>query len=61
MRFNPETLCDCGLLYTLQQLHQLESVVEIFENTDMHEVLDCSYPSPGWEEFVRQVNEKKGK
>ena len=31
----------------------------MFENTDMQEVLDCSYPSPGWEELVRQVNEKK--
>ena len=32
--------------------------MDIFENTDKHEVLDCSYP-PDWEEFVRQVNEKK--
>ena len=58
MRFNLETLCDCASLYTLQQLYQVKSVVEIFENTGKHEVLDCSYPPPGWEEFVRQVNEK---
>ena len=58
LRFNPKT-CDCGPLYSIWRVYQLEIVVEMFKNTDTHKVLDCSYPPSYWEEFVRQVNEKK--
>ena len=57
-RFNSETLCDCGPLYTSRQVYKLDSVVKTFENTDTRKVLDCSYPPSCWGEFVREVNEK---
>lgn len=63
---SPDILCDCGSicsigpLYTAWQLFGLEYVVKLFENTDELKVLeDWSYPPSEWEEFRRQVNERK--
>ena len=52
-RFNSETLCDCGPLYTLQQVYDVNNVVKMFENTDTNKVLDCRYPPSCWGEFMR--------
>ena len=59
-RFNSLAVDNCGLSYTSQRVYQMESVLQMYENTDRY-VLECSYPPSCWEEFVAEVNKKENR
>ena len=60
-RFNPLIFSDCGPLYVSRRVYQLESVMQMCENTDRYKVLECSYLPSCWEDFIAQVNKKENR